>query len=360
MIKNKNYIFEMCISINGRYMILQDNVFDLQENVSIGNLWESLDVFKTIFNNTDVEDNEYNLIRENLNKKPLLESQKNLYGLRDILLEFNFFQDTWLGREIKDSGEGITDTLTQSWEGLKKFGVSINKNSWGEILNDIGKGVKYVFRRLKNALYSNIGITIDAILVATGVGKTAQWIPWGMVLGLDIWQISNNDWETSMTPTEQWMELIFSSLGLLTAGGVAKILRKTLGPLAKSDPKKLSSTIRNNKTLSNTLLTLKSKLPSLPGFFSRLQSQLKGKFDTGAQFIGQVMKYLSKIIGGLSKFIDTLLGTGRVSKGVKTGALTGGIMYGLDGGQSSLSQVQIQNLNTLKSLESENKDLFDY
>jgi hypothetical protein len=32
----------------------------------------------------------------------------------------------------------------------------------------------------------------------------------------------------------------------------------------------------------------------------------------------------------------------------------------LDGGQSSLSQVQIQNLNTLKSLESENKDLFDY
>lgn len=351
----------MCTTINGRYIIMQDNVFDLKENMLVGNLWESFDVFKTIFNNTDVEDEEYRTLKENINKRPLLESRKDLYELRDILLEFNFLQDTWLGREIKGSGEAISDTLTQSWEGLKKFGVSINKNSWAQILNDIGKGVKFVFRRLKDALYSNIGITVDAILVATGVGKSFQWIPWAMALSLDLYQISNNDWETSMTPTEQWLELVFSSMGLLFAGGVAKSLRAALKPLAK-DPKKLTQAVRNNQKLSGLLTTLKTKLPLINGLLSQVQNKFSTTYQIASSFIGAAIKYFSKILSSLTKFIDTLLGTSRAVKGVKAGAITGGLAYAFDdssGDSSGLTPVQIQNLKTFQSLQDEMGNLFD-
>lgn len=314
-------------------MILHDNVFDLQENVNVGYLWESLNTFKTIFNNTDIDDVEYNLVKENINNRPLLESNENLYGLRDILLEFDVLQGTWLGRQLKSSGEGIKDTLTQSWEGLKKFGVSISKNGWSQILSDISKGVRFVFRRLKDALYSNIGITVDAILVATGVGKTIQWIPWGMVFGLDVYQMANNDWEREMSNTEKWFELLFSSIGLLATGVIAKGIKKTLGPLM-GDPKRLTSAVRSNKKLTDMLITIKSKLPNISGMFTKLESVLKGKFDAGAQFISQSKKYLSSVIGKFTQFIDTLLGTGKVSKGVKSGTTSGVVTYAMDGNKS--------------------------
>lgn len=349
----------MCTTVNGRYIIMHDNVFDLQENTNIGNLWDSIDVFKTIFNNTDIENDEYKIVKENINKRPLLESQNNLHELKEILLEFNFFQDTWLGRELKGSGEAITDTLTQSWEGIKKFGVSISKNGWAQILNDIGKGVKFVFRRLKSALYSNIGITVDAILVATGVGKSVQWVPWAMVLGLDLYQISKNDWETPMTPMEQWMEILFSSMGLLFAGGVAKGLRATLKPLTK-DPKKLKQAITNNKKLTDVLTQLRSKLPSIDGLLAKVQEMFSTKFKPGVDFMVSARKYLSNIMNNLNKFIDSLIGTSKTSKGIKAGAVTSGIMYGLDGGSSQLTPIQIQNLNTLQSIQNEMGDLFDY
>jgi hypothetical protein len=367
MKKNKQHIFEMCISINGRYMILQDNVFDLQENVNIGYLWDSLNTFKTIFNNTDIEDLEYNVVKENINKRPLLESKGNLYELRDILLEFDLLQGTWLGRQLKSSADGITDTVTQSWEGLKDFGVSIGKNSWTQILTDIAKGVRFVFRRLKDALYSNVGMVVDAVLVATVGGKAITWVPWGMVFCLEVYQISTNDYEKPMETWEKWMELIFSSLGLLASGAVAKGVRTILKPLGKSNPKQIYSAIRNNKTLMKVLTSLQGKLSSLGGYVGKLSSMFNGKFPSGVKFLSQVKGFLSNVITKFNNLLNAILGTGKISKGVKAGALTGGVLYGIDKmGNSSvsnmeLSPIQTQNLETLKSLEQKYKgvDLFD-
>ena len=47
--QKRDYIFEACITVDGRYFVVQDEVFDIQEQKTIGNLWGSLDVFKTIF-----------------------------------------------------------------------------------------------------------------------------------------------------------------------------------------------------------------------------------------------------------------------------------------------------------------------
>jgi hypothetical protein len=93
-LKNKrNYIFELCTTVDGRYFILQDDVFDIKEQRSLGNLWDSIDIFKTIFNNISLENNkEYQNIKENILKLPIFEEKQNLHGLRNILLEWNFFK----------------------------------------------------------------------------------------------------------------------------------------------------------------------------------------------------------------------------------------------------------------------------
>jgi hypothetical protein len=132
--QKRDYIFEACVTVDGRYFIIQDEVFDIQEQKTIGNLWGSLDVFKTIFENIKLEDNGYSQIRESFLSLPILESQQNLYGLRDILLEFNFLQDTWLGRQFKNAADSTVDFVKTSYEGVKKFGLAISQGQWGEIL----------------------------------------------------------------------------------------------------------------------------------------------------------------------------------------------------------------------------------
>jgi len=101
----RDYIFEMSVSVDGRYYIVHDEVFDIQEQRAIGNLWDSLDVFKTMFQNVQLENTEYSQIRESIISLPILEGKENLYGLRDILLEAGFLDKTWVGRQFKSAGQ---------------------------------------------------------------------------------------------------------------------------------------------------------------------------------------------------------------------------------------------------------------
>jgi hypothetical protein len=64
---------------------------------------------RPIFENIKLEETGYSQIRENFISLPILESQQDLYGLRDILLEFSFLQDTWLGRQFKSAGNSVAD-----------------------------------------------------------------------------------------------------------------------------------------------------------------------------------------------------------------------------------------------------------
>ena len=45
----RDYVIEACISVDGRYLVVRDEVFDNIEQKIIGNIWESIDIFKTIF-----------------------------------------------------------------------------------------------------------------------------------------------------------------------------------------------------------------------------------------------------------------------------------------------------------------------
>jgi hypothetical protein len=368
----KEYIFELCTTVDGRYFILQDEVFDIKEQKQLGNLWSSIDVFKTIFSNVTVEDKtgKYNQIKESILSIPILEGKENLYELRNILLEWSFTENTWLGKQLSSSGKAIVDTVTSGLEGLKKFGIAISKGEWTEILSLMAKGVKWILRKLKEGMYSTIGMTVDAILVATGIGKSVQWIPWALITALDIYQIVTNDWPGEEANDPMWMKFMtlgFDILGLVSTGVVAKSAKKSLSPLKNMDNVQITSVLEKNPTLKKTIESMISGISKVPSLLSRAQSTISKTFPAGSKFIGSAIDMLKNIMGRFTSSLESLIGK-RATSGVKAGASTQGMFYGFEKGaekyaqyKTGLNSVQLQNLDALSDLSTmyKGKDPFD-
>lgn len=373
--EKRNYIFESCISVDQKYFILHDTVFDIQEQRSLGNIWESIDTFKTLFNTIKVNDStgEYQTIIESLNKLPLLENHINLHNIKNLLIEWNFFDDTWLGTHLKDSGTSMSNAFKEGFDQLKKLGVSISQGEWNEILNLLGKGVIWTFRKLKSAMYSTLGMIADAILVATGIGKTVQWIPWALITGLDIYQFLNNDWPEDEREDPTWLKLLFIGfdvLGLVSTGAMAKIAReefKVLNSVAK-DPKKVTQIIKTNPKLKTIINSIISGLKKVPSFMGSAIKHIGKKFPAGASFLSGIVNKMSGVLSSIENTLSKLIGE-RATKGVISGTNTGGALYGFEKGvdkytqwKTGLSPVQIKNLETLDGLQKKygNKDPFEF
>ena len=345
----RNYIFEMCTTVDGRYFIVRDDVFDIQEQKSLGNLWGSIDVFKNIFSNVTLDDNtgEYNQIKESILSLPLLEGKENLYELRDILLEWSFWEDTWLGEKLANSGKAISDTVTAGWEGLKQFGIAISKGEWSQILTLLAKGVKWVLRKLKDAMYSTIGMIVDAILVATGIGKGAQMVAWGLVLSLDIYQFISGDYTPEEKDKPTWSKLLdigFDILGFLFAGGLAKAGKTLFKPLLKfgSNTKAASEYVAKNPTMKGYLQKILTGAQTVPGKLKSLSTTISKKFPKGSEFINSIMGGIGNVINNIITSIKSLLGTtgkifktttggtGKLGVGTRAGLGTTGLIYGVD------------------------------
>jgi hypothetical protein len=339
--KKRDYIFEACVTVDGRYFIVQDDVFDIQEQQTIGNIWESLDIFKTIFGNIKLEDENYNQIREGIISLPILESQQNLYGLRDILLEFNFLQDTWLGRQFKNSGDSIVDFTKTSYEGVKKFGLAISQGEWGNILKLLSQGVKYVLRKLKEALYSNIGMIVDAILIASGVGAGATKIAWGLVCALDIYQIMSGDWPDEEKNDPLWMKFLFLGfdiLGFVTASAAAKAAKQGIMPLKAiaNSPSKIAQYFEKNPKVKGFIVSMIEGMKSVPTRLQSLMASIAKKSPKIANFIGGTLKSLSTLSARFTESLQKLLGQ-TAGKGASAGTKTAGILYGFEKGIHKLT-----------------------
>jgi hypothetical protein len=334
--QKRDYIFEACITVDGRYFVVQDEVFDIQEQKTIGNLWGSLDVFKTIFENIKLEDNSYSQIRENFLSLPILESQQNLYGLRDILLEFSFLQDTWLGRQFKNAGDSIADFAKTSYEGVKKFGIAISQGDWAGILTLLAQGVRYLLRKLKDAMYSNLGMIVDAILIATGVGAGATKIAWGLIVALDVYQITTDDWPDEEKNDPFWLKCLFLGfdiLGFVSAAAAAKAAKAGIMPIKAiaNSPAKLAQYFEKNPKIKGMITSMVEGMKSIPSLLQSVMKTLSTKFPKGASFINGVLGGLKSLSTKFTESLQKLLGQ-TAGKGASTGVKTGGILYGFETG----------------------------
>jgi len=193
-------------------------------------------------------------------------------------------------------------------------------------------------------------------LVATGIGKAAQWIPWAIVVALDIYEISTGNFEEKDTPT--WMRYVMIGtdvLGLVFTGGVAGSAKAALSVFrgAKTAEEFAAIAVKNPRAVSwiQKIIGAFSKVPQLLG---KAATYLKStKLAKGSTFIQGVLGKAEVILGNATKSLSEISNAAKsggaiasknavpivkqsaaqVAKaGAKAGAKTAGVVVALDKG----------------------------
>ena len=361
LIRTDKVLFEAFITVDERYFVMNDHVIDIQEQTNLGYLWDSLDVFKKIFGNVQVDDSEYREIQEGISTLPLLENKSDLYLIRDILIE-GFWSSVgdgladfgnWAKDKVVAAGKGIANFASSAWNNIKKFGIAISELDFKKVLSMIGKGVLWVLRKFKDAAYSTVGIIVDAILVATGIGKVAQAVFWGLVTGLDVYQLASGDWEPKGTPTwEKWLDLVCDIIGLLGAGVAAKGARGLVKGIKSAT--QIPKFVKKNKAIMNIITKLKNGASWVISKITSVLKGLKGKWKPLDKFIDKILSFCKKIFTGLKNFVKKifpdpvkLTGKQKLKRGAKAGGIAVGLTYGIEKGVEAYTGVSIKDTEAM-------------
>lgn len=345
------------LSPDENFLILFDELYDLKNKSRIGNIWENFDNFKLFLKHSfEVSNNVPQHIKESvlntLSKSLLIESKTNFTSLKPIFREFltertwsEWGQETaqdfgsWMYKKGSEAVKNISDFASTSYEGAKKLVGNISRGEWNEVLNLLGKGAKYVIRRLRDAMYHPVGLILDAVLVATGIGKSVQWIPWALIVALDVYEIYSGDYEQEaykdVNPEYikfyQYFQLGFDILGLVFTGAVGKAAKALFGGARSADD--VARLIANNPAARETLEQMAQGAGRAPGLLSRAADWLSSKFPAGSKFIQGVLGFVESIISGFVDTIKKLLSP----KALGTVATHAPILYGLDKGAEYIS-----------------------
>jgi hypothetical protein len=207
-ITESDFVITDWLSPDEKYVIFLDELYDITNKIKIGNIWENFDNFKIFLKHSfEVAENVPTDIKESvltsIKSLTLTESTQNLTPLKPFIKEMLTTEGVgdWVsgaGDWLKDTASGtVTNTgdfLKKSFSGVKKLISGITSGEWSEVLKLIKRGSLYVARKIRSALYHPIGLILDAILVATGIGKSAQFVIWGIVVALDIYELMSGDY----------------------------------------------------------------------------------------------------------------------------------------------------------------------
>jgi hypothetical protein len=215
----------------------------------------------------------------------------------------------WGADEVKKFGSDVADIAKTGLAGIKLAGIAISTGDWKSILDLLGKGILFFARKLRSLLYNPVGMVLDAILIATGIGKAAQWIPWAIVVALDIYEISTGNFEQKNMPTwMRWLMVGTDVLGLVFAGGVAGSAKAALSVFrgAKTAEEFAAIAIKNPNTVKwiQKIIGAFSKVPQLLG---KAATYLKStKLAKGSTFIQGVLGKAEVVLGNATKSLSEI------------------------------------------------------
>jgi hypothetical protein len=333
------------LSPDEKYCIFFDDLIDIEKKVKIGNIWENFENFKFFLKHSfEVATNVPQEIKESvitsINSFLITESNQNMVGLKphvkELLSEQNYFSDAlnWAKDTGKAAVQGVKDFTTTSIDGLKKVYTNIKDAEWSKAFEIIKKGVLYVARSVRSALYNPIGILLDAILIATGIGKGFQFAIWGTVVALDVYELISGNYEDPDL-SMPWRLLFFGVdiLGLATTAIAAKGAKTVLTGLVKRFGKGMdgvTSAVQSSKFLQDTIKKILGSAQSAGGLMQKtathLQTKapkifnfLKGAFSAVGGFIKKMVELLTSLVKGTYKAISapgkgvkSVLGGGRL------------------------------------------------
>ena len=352
-----------------KYVILLDELYDLEAKEKLGDIWENFDNFKLFMSHSfNVATNIPQQIKENVNNtiksliltestnrdmsklKPLLKQLLREYSFREFgsdvwntgaaaidLVDKKIVQpaktavintgkyikkhvvdpvitgmvnikDFWVD-SAKKFGQDIADMAKSGWEGLKKLGIAISELDFTKILQLISDGAIYVARKIRSLMYNPIGIVLDSILVITGIGKAVQWIPWAFIVALDIYEVVTGNYEEKDMPT--WLRFLLIGcdvLGLLFAGGVAAAARTVFKVFRGATTiKDFAKLAKSAPQTVKYIKQIAGALSSVPRYLAQAVKYLKStKFAKGSKFITGILSKTDDFLSNMAKSLSEL------------------------------------------------------
>lgn len=353
------------LSPDEKYAIFLDELYDISNKVKIGNIWENFDNFKFFLKHSfevakDVPETIKESVLASINGLVLTESNQDIRSLKPIVKEMFINEGlgdlaSAAGNWIKDTAQGVvtgtTEFVKTSLSGIQKLVGNISAGQWAEVLKIIKNGALYVARKIRAALYNPVGLILDAILVATGIGKSAQFVIWGIVVALDIYELTTGNYEDK--EDSFLSKLLFTGIdmiGLVSTGIVAKESRTFIGPLLKrfgSSMEGIKNAVKASPKLKGLLEGMLTYSTSAKGNMGKVASFLQKKSPMLYKFVSGVLGGLGTIIAKLISVIKSVLGVagkvlsapgkainkalgggklgGAVKAGVETSAIVGGL-----------------------------------
>lgn len=332
---DENIVITDWLSPDERYMIFLDELYDIKNKTKLGDIWSNPDNLVIFLEHSYRVSSLKQSIKEEASevfgRVMLTESNQDLTPLKPLIKQYlkeglwDNFKD-WVSDTAQSTVKGVKDFAVDSWEGIKEFGVAISKGDWNEIVSLMGRGVKWLARKLRQAIYSPVGLVVDAILVATGVGKGAQVVAWAIVVALDIYEFSTGDYEHPEDP--MWMRVLFFGmdiLGLVLAGYAAKAAKTAIktATVGAKTAEEAGEMIARNPAAYSALKAMSEVSGKVPSMLGKSAGMMEKTFPKGANFVD---KSISKAPEALAKSEGVFK---RIWKGAKAGTKTGVVVGGI-------------------------------
>lgn len=363
---NENqYVITDWLSPDNKYFIFLDELYDLTTKNSLGNIWENFDNLKFFLKHsfevsTNVPQDIKESVLNSINKLVITESISDMSKMKKVLRQFVLEQESfgdwvgsglknsanWVGDQTKEFGKTVMDTAKGVGKGVSQAYSAISKGDLSQVFDILGKGLIFLARKMRTLLYNPIGMVLDSILVATGIGKTVQWVPWAIVVALDLYEMTSGDYEHKDDPS--WMRLLMFGcdvLGLIFTGGVAGGAKAAFQVFkgAKS-AEEFAVIAAKNPTTMSLIKKIIGAFSKVPEFLGKAVTYLKTtKLSKAAPWIENILNksqsVLSKSTNSLDKIVKRASSAPKVNKvatplnfkaGAKAGVTSLGVVTGLN------------------------------
>jgi hypothetical protein len=350
----ENIVIKDWLSPDEKYLIFLDELYDLENKTKLGDVWKKPDNLILFLEHSFRVSKFKKTIKEHAQKTfgsiLLTENTQDISEIKPLIKEFlsegknawNYFTD-FVSNTAKSTASGVWNFGSDLVKGGYKLGGEILKGNWSEVWNLMKQGVKWLARKIRQAIYSPVGIIIDTILIATGYGKVPQVIVWAIVVLLDIYEFVTGDYEHKDEP--MWLRIIFfliDILGLVMAGVAAKAARTAVkaAVAAGRGIDGLAEAAIKNPTFKELLITAVKSLKELPAKLAGLSGTL------GKGYFSKLLKMGLSKVGDFVKWIIEGLKSTWKSGALRPILVTTGIVSGIGTGVEYLKDINKEKQKT--------------
>lgn len=203
------------------------------------------------------------------------------------------YQEGGLWNVAKKTAGYVGNKIKQGWEWIKDKAMA----AWKCLTSDF---IGCLMEGLRSAMYSAVGMAVEAFLTVTGIGAPVVVVLYGLMTVWDIYLLASGDSRFS------WANLICSVLGVLTSGVAAPVLRNLL---------KGAGLLKSGGTLKGLLGSMMKGGGKLAGFVRQIvgflgkgASKVLGFLKQGTDWLAKNfgIEWLSKYIGKAQSWLDDI------------------------------------------------------